>query len=374
MILLFYYFQDAALVHIDTVYLNRDTSVQGTLKEIMGGLFQFRLDLFSLLDDICALPNFTPVDKILFRMSFVVIVFCLCIVIYIFLKLGQFTCMVNTSKIQTKLARAAMFTVLFSFQSVVSTLLKLIHCVSLGGNDVLLIDANYQCFTPWQAGVFAYVFACVVPFTLYMTFCPVLLASNTLSPSGYFAGCLFPLPVIGYSVCKKKTTHGDTKPSTTSKALYNLLQGPYRDLEYRIPLTKKRVYICWGGLYLIRRLVLVLLMIFIKNVLVRLCIMTLFSIISLFHHMMIWPCKEKRANVSSFISALALVIICIVNNIKAAFEVAEYIPEGLNQDAINAVQLVEDILVLWIPLSGVLVIFLVFLQRFALQLYTKLIG
>ena len=41
LILLFFYFQDASLVHIDTVYLNRDTSMKGTLKEIMGGLFQF---------------------------------------------------------------------------------------------------------------------------------------------------------------------------------------------------------------------------------------------------------------------------------------------------------------------------------------------
>ena len=102
--------------------------------------------------------------------------------------------------------------------------------------------------------------------------------------------------------------------------------------------------------------------------------MTLFSILSLFHHMIIWPCKERRANVASFVSALAFVIICIVNNLKAAFEVAEYIPVGLNQDAINAVQLVEDILVLWIPVCGVLLIFLVFFYRLASRLYGRLKG
>ena len=373
LILLFYYFQDAALVHIDTVYLNRDTSMKGTLKEIMGGLFQFRLDLFSLLDDICAMPDFTPVDKIVFRMSFVVIVFCLCIVIYSVLKLCEAACKVNVSKIQTKLTRAAMFAVLFSFQSVVSTLLKLIQCVSLGGKDVLLIDASHHCFTSWQMAMCIYVGACVAPFALYMTFCPVLLRSNKLSPSGYFAGCLFPLPIICYSLCRKERSM-KTEMSVSSKALYNLLQGPYRDLEYPIPFVKKRIYLCWGGLYLARRLILVLLKVFIKNVMVRLSIMTLFSILSLFHHMIIWPCKERRTNVASFVSALALVIICIVNNLKAAFEVAEYIPVGLNQDAINAVQLVEDILVLWIPVSGVLLIFLVFLYRLASRLYGRLKG
>ena len=222
LILLFYYSQDAALVHIDTVYLNRDTSMKGTLKEIMGGLFQFRLDLFSLLDDICAMPDFTPVDKVVFCMSFVVIVFCLCIVIYSVLKLCEAACKVNVSKIQTKLTRAAMFAVLFSFQSVVSTLLKLIQCVSLGGKDVLLIDASYQCFTSWQIAICVYVGACVVPFALYMMFCPVLLRSNKLSPSGYFAGCLFPLPVICYSLCRQKKSL-KAEMSVSSKALYNLL-------------------------------------------------------------------------------------------------------------------------------------------------------
>ena len=77
---------------------------------------------------------------------------------------------------------------------------------------------------------------------------------------------------------------------------------------------------------------------------------------------------------ASFVSALALVIICIVNNLKAAFEAAEYIPVGLNQDVIKAVQLVEDILVLWIPVSGVLLIFLVFLYRLTFRLYRQLKG
>ena len=114
------------------------------------------------------MPDFTSVDNIVFKMSFVVIVFCLYIVIYSVMKLCEETCKVNVSKIQTKLARATMFAILFSFQSVVSTLLKLIQCVSLGGKDVLLIDASYQCFTSWQIAVCVYVGACVVPFTLYM--------------------------------------------------------------------------------------------------------------------------------------------------------------------------------------------------------------
>ena len=70
------------------------------------------------------MPDFTPIVKILFRMSFVVIVFCLCFVIYISLKLCEAACKVNISKMENKLTIATMFAVLFSFQSVVSTLFK----------------------------------------------------------------------------------------------------------------------------------------------------------------------------------------------------------------------------------------------------------
>ena len=371
LVLLFYYFQDAALVHIDTVYLNRDSSTKGTVKEIMGGLFQFRLDLFSLLDDMCAMPDFTPIDKIVFRMSFAVIVFCLYFVIYIFMKLCETACKANISKIQNRLTIATMFAVLFSFQSIVSTLLNLIHCITLGGRTVLLIEANCHCFTSWQIGVFIYVATCVIPFTLYITLFPTLMRSNNISPSMFFAGCLVPLPVASYSFIKRKTLVKSAS-TNSSKALYNLLQGPYRDLIYSIPFSTKKIYICWGGLYLVRRLILVLLKIFIQNVLVRLSIMTLFSMLSLFHHMIIWPCKERKANISSFVSALALVLICMANNIKAAFEAAEYIPIGVNKYAILAVQMAEDLLVLWIPISGVILIFLVLLHRIVIRTYNKI--
>ncbi len=361
LILLFYYFQDAAVVYINTVYLNRDGSTEGSLKEIIGGLFQFRLDLFSLLDDICAIPNFTPIDKILFRMSFVVMVFCLCLVVCICLKLGEWICCLNVSNIRTKLVIATMFTVLFSFQSIISTLLKLIQCVTLGDTNVLLIDANHQCFTSWQIGICVYLSTCFIPFTLYMTFFPVVLRSNRLSPSAFLIGCLVPLPVTLYCLfCRKPNT---SKTSKSSKALYNLLQGPFKDLEYRIPCTEKTVFVCWGGLYLVRRLMLVLLQVFVQNVLIRLSIMTFLSLFSLFHHMIIWPCKDHRANMSSFVSALALVIICILNTIKATFEVAEHVPIGVNQNTINALRIIEDLLILWIPVSGILIILLVLIKR-----------
>ena len=187
----------------------------------------------------------------------------------------------------------------------------------------------------------------------------------------FFAGCLFPLPVLTYSYIRRKAVQ-KPESANSSKALYSLLQGPYRDLIYSIPCTNKKVYVCWGGLYLVRRLFLVLLQIFIQNVMVRLSIMTLFSIASLFHHMIIWPCKDRKANISSFVSALALVLICIASNIKAAFEVAEYSPSGLNEQVWSGVQMLEDILILWIPLFGISVIFLIFLHRLVNRVYNKI--
>ncbi len=371
LILLFYYFQDAVLVHINTVYLNREDSTEGSLKEIVGGLFQFRFEVFSLLDDICAIPDFTPVDKIIFRMSFVVMVFCLCFLIYLGLKFSTVVCHAKIAKFQSRLVIATMFAVLFSFQSVVSTMLKLIQCISLGGKNVLLIDANNECFTAWQIGICVYLATCFIPFTLYMTLCPVMLRSNRISSGEFLIGCLVPIPVALVALLRKNRKESETTQS--SRTLYNLLQGPYKDLEYRPFGCKRPLYICWGGLYLVRRLLLVLLQLFVQNVLVRLTVMTFLSLASLFHHMMVWPCKEHKANVSSFISALALVVICFTNAIKAAFEVAEYIPNGLNADIMRAVHLVEDLLILWIPVAGIILILLVLLQRIVSRVCSRIL-
>ena len=67
---------------------------------------------------------------------------------------------------------------------------------------------------------------------------------------------------------------------------------------------------------------------------------------------MVKPCKENRANVAATVSCAALLSVCIINLVRAAFEVGEVIPEGTLRDIMDGLQLVEDCLLFWIPLVG----------------------
>ena len=70
---------------------------------------------------------------------------------------------------------------------------------------------------------------------------------------------------------------------------------------------------------------------------------------------MVKPCKE---NVAGTVSCAALLSVCIINLVRAAFEVGEVIPEGTLRGIMDGLQLVEDYLLFWIPLVGAYVVIL----------------
>ena len=68
---IFYYFQDASLLYVVTPYSNITFNWSSSFKEIIGGLFEFRLDVLHLLGSLCMLPEIMdPVTKVLFKLLF----------------------------------------------------------------------------------------------------------------------------------------------------------------------------------------------------------------------------------------------------------------------------------------------------------------
>ena len=82
LILLFYYFQDASIVHINTIYVNSDSAVLNSIKEIVGGIFKFRLDVLHLANTVCAVPGLTPAVKVVFKLFFVPLVLGVLVSVY----------------------------------------------------------------------------------------------------------------------------------------------------------------------------------------------------------------------------------------------------------------------------------------------------
>ena len=362
LILLFYYFQDASIVRINTIYGSSDSAVVNSIKEIIGGIFKFRLDLLHLAKTVCAVPGLSPSTKVVFKLSFVPLVLGILIVTYavsLFFKKRA-----SKSKIWDFLVRrsalAIVFAVLFSYQKLASSLFKLVNCVTINGQSVMFIDGEIDCYTTGQIIILFLLVLCICPFSFYIALSPALMKHGYVTLVEFFIGCLLPLPMTTFWLIKYYLKKNEkVKPNNEAISVYKLLQGPYR--EFDLPGILR--YTCWSGVLLGRRLCLILAATFISNVVVRLSIMMAVCQIALLHHVLVKPCKEKRGNAAGTISSSALLTVCTVNFLRAAYESAEYEPEGPNYTLMQVLYQVENSLLVWIPLAGIIIILVVLLGR-----------
>lgn len=260
----------------------------------------------------------------------------------------------------TRLSAGFILALLFSFQKLGTTVFFLLNCVPLEDGYVLFIDANVKCYTYWQYAVLTYAISCVVPFCLVLMFGPSLMIKGYFNLSQFFFACLCPLPIFTWCLIKKlyQTAYmRNSQPiiiSSEIKVVYEILQGPFRELKYNI---------CWGGILIGRRLVIILLYTFVNNALIRLLGMFLTCFIILLHHTHVQPYKDKKANIAGTASAATLVVLCCINLVRAGFEAAEYQPVGPNALLMRAFSEIENLLMLWFPLIGISIIFLLFIIR-----------
>ena len=364
LIILFYYFQDAAIIHIKTIYVNSDSAVVNSIKQIVGSIFKFRIDLLHLAKSMCAVTGLTPARKIVFKLLFVPTVLFILIFVYVLSANREKRKRNRYWKVWNLLARRAalaiMFAILFSYQKLSISLFQLVNCVTINNNSVLFIDGEVECYTPSQIIVFFKLVCTICPFSFYISLFPALMKHGYISLAEFFMGCLFPLPMAIYWAIKYGLAKLDkVEPSHDAVSVYKLLQGPYR--EFDLPGIFR--YTCWSGVLLIRRLCLILAATFIKDVIIRLAVMMAVCQIALLHHVLVKPCKERRGNVAGTVSSSALLTVCTVNFLRAAYESAEYVPEGPNFTLMKVLDQVENSLLIWIPLVGVVTIILILIGR-----------
>ena len=89
---------------------------------------------------------------------------------------------------------------------------------------------------------------------------------------------------------------------------------------------------------------------------------------SLLHHVLVQPCKERRANIAGTLSCTALLMVAIVNMVRACFQSMETLPTGSSLEVSNWLDLVEDCLLLWIPLTGIGFVLLVLFGKTMLKI------
>ncbi len=373
LIILFYYFQDASVVHINTIYVNSHAALADAIKTFVGGIFKFRLDVLHFAKAVCPVSGLTPSVKIVFKLLFVPMVLGILGVIYA-MSLSMETRQKASKKwdfLARRSALAIMFAILFSYQKLASSLFTLVNCTTIEGIYVLFVDAEIECYSQGQVVVLLFLVFSICPFSLYIALSPALMKKGYINLGEFFLGCIVPLPMAVYwSIRHCILTSHKVKPTDDAVSVYKLLQGPYR--EFDLPGILR--YTCWAGVLLGRRLCLVLAATFISNVIVRLSVMMAICQLSLLHTVLTRPCKEKRGNIAGIVSSSALLTVCSVNFLRAAYESAEYAPEGFNFTLMKVFDQVENSLLIWIPLAGVVVIVLVLIGRLIARLIFHVIA
>ena len=376
LIILFYYFQDALLLHVNTVYVRAESKSQTLLKSILSGLFKFQLDLFELIEEVCAMPDMTAAPKVMTKaliVPYVLIIFGIMYIIYRWLKLlrGNDLSQCPESKqilqsatgyksFSTRLASGFILALLFTFQKMGTTTFMLLNCVPVEGESVLFIDGTVTCYQYWQYGVLAYAVTCVTPFFLVLMFGPGLLETGYISLWEFFAGCMCPLPALIVWLLKRLLCRAPEaavvrrKRSGDVVAVLNILQGPFKSYDFGV---------CWSGVLIGRRLVIILLYTFVNDALIRLLCMLLACFLILLHHVHVQPYNDTKGNIAGTTSAAALVTLGSINLVRAGFEAAEYTPTGPNAALMNVFDEIENTLMVWFPTGVMSFVFLLLLFR-----------
>ena len=217
LIILFYYFQDSLLLHIETIYTRTVSKFIKRLKNFLVGLFWFRLDFFQFLDSVCIFPDLQPVEKLLFKALFVPYVLMILGFVFVIHRVIQMICRgcrphdhnltvshnnnvgnTKTASFSCRLASGFTLAMLFTYQKMATTTFALLNCVPVGNLTVLHMDGSRECFELWQFGAMLYAGICVGPFCLILMLGPPLLRHRIINVSHFCVGCLMPLPSIVY--------------------------------------------------------------------------------------------------------------------------------------------------------------------------------
>ena len=366
LIIVLYYFQDAMLFQVKAAFAELQKEAHGLLQTLLLSLFNFQLDVSSFFDSLCLMAGLSPVQKLLALTLFVPLVLLLFGFLYATLRF-RFTTRSAFSQQENRNAAASsafflrlstgfMLATLFTYQGLATTAMTLLNCVPVRDNKVLFIEGSIVCYQWWQYAIVVYVMAGVAPFFAVLLIGPGLLREGKIGLKAFFCGCLLPLPFLLHwlTIRLSKSDALPTHPvSSVGEAVVDVIQGPFKELKVR-----HIGPVCWAGVEVFRRLLLVIIFTFVGHPLVRVLSMFVLCFLMHIHHVHVLPYKSGVVNVLGSISLSALMLVGCVNLVYASFDAAEYIPQGPNKQLVYVLQTAENVLLLWFPLAIMSIILL----------------
>ena len=292
----------------------------------------------------------------------------------------------------------------YATQELAENALQLLNCVPVNGQSVLFIDGDEHCLQIWQYGIVSVVSIFIFPFFVVLLFGPRLLQSGRIGVFVLMMAFLFPLlfsiPIVylfikeynknkaeiraqrkeeeerqGTNMPRRIKTElqaeedrlsiksDETEPSDEVRELVcSVVFGPYATggdvIEGKISKTQVYMYgLCWEGVINFRRLVQVLIAIFINDILTKHITLTFVCFLFLIIHLWARPFKHDLSNTAEAISLSLLLNLAIANLVKAGFYSSQTVPRDSGYLVIVGLEWVETITLILLPVGILLTLF-----------------
>ncbi len=359
---IFYYFQDSALLYVKTPFSQSDKPTVSSIKEIIAGLFEFRLDVLHLGKDICIFPGLNTVQKTVLKTLFMPLMWFTIIIIY-----EVASCLKHNigSKMSRRATNAFLLSIMFSFQKLAIAYFSLMHCTTILDLNVLTMQATTECYTYWQILLSVYIGVSIIPFGFYLMICTQYMKHSEISLRIFFLGCIFPLPVILYFIimsCNQHNSSRSGKMTTNVKVIVDIIQGPYRTMML------SGIEVCWSGVIVLKLNLLIVLYTFVEFPLLRSILIFFLCCGYMVIHSIMLPYKDLKGNLAESLSQGALTIISGINLVRAMLVSQQSVPLDPTQSIMDIIDYVDQLLLLWLPMAGISVLFLFILVRLFMKM------
>ncbi len=352
--IMLYYLQDASLIQVDLALVSTIVTPTQRLRQLLLNISQLAVNLIDLGLNLCPIPGWTPVSKLLLKNLTGLFVFCYIFAIYGIVRVvcrcfpGKKKMMV--AKWYPRLTAAAIFSILLFYQQIANVAFLLLYCIKSDDQTILFIDGTVTCYQPWQILFFIFAFNWVVGIIPVLAFLPGLLELRLISVSHFFLTCLMPGPMLLYWLLKLyrkklKVPMSEDKKTPWHEEALRILQKTFVKTT-----DKNGLPLCWVGCMKVRRLALVLLFTFVSNLVARVSLMCLVIVLFLLFHLETKPYQDHLANGIYTASLLATLAIGFVNLMKAAC-VEFYLDLDKVAHFLNTLNMITDGILVYFPLG-----------------------
>ena len=312
----------------------------------------------------CPFPGFNVVTKELFLcLKFLATLLSIAIIYAIHRVISRFRHIPKPSL--TLYLAVVLETLLLGYETLADTSLKLMHCVPVGLEWRLFIDGNIPCWQWWQYMQIVFILVFIIPLVLVLFWGSLMLSKDKLSAKEFLTSCAFPLPFLFIwlyrYVFKKPSLHefklfwGNTHDAEEIK---KVLHDPFRP-----PCGDDHGTLYWESVLTGRRFLLLTIRNFITDPLTRFICLDFACVVTLVHHLVSRPFRNRKANICEALSLMSLVAICTFNLAEVTLIAQGLEPTGPRENLFYALEWMEVALLGFLPAIACILVVLAALSQ-----------